>query len=280
MHCPKYLGCLVDVVRRVGLLIFACAMIPSGLAQAPDPLNPKFAEGLRSMACGACVELGSVVRPVGRASRSDTGAIHVFGYNVRAAAESELAEIIGVSEETRAKTTHVCLGASRRVSGVGVLPIPAAKRANRFPDRVPDHPDGINGVCIGSLLPIEVFLETVMADVFARRLKEFDSRLSPEKVEAIVQNRLAEALAKERALMTEDIKRAVVAELKGQSSDIAGGGATIGTDSRSMVCISGAVSCIGKTPDQCCNCVDHPNVEGTCDAQASPQSWRPRAAIP
>lgn len=280
MSTSKSYAFLAIVMRWTGALLYAFVFIPSGMAQTPEALNPKYAEGLKSMSCGACVELGSVVRPTGTVVRRENDSVLLInGFGVLAATEADLANDIGVAEVTRAKTTHVCLGESRRVKSVKILPVPEADKVrDRAFLRV--HPDAIDGVCIGSLLPIEVFLETVMSDIFARRLKEFDARLSPEKVEAIVRNRLADALVRDRALMMEDVKRAVVAELKGQTSTPKGDSAVGAIDSNAKVCTSGAISCPGKTPGQCCSCLDHPGIEGTCDTGATPQSWRPKAAKP
>jgi len=270
---------LASVMRWIAALLYAFVFIPPGLAQAPGPLKPEYAEGLKSMSCGACVELGSVVSPTGTVMSREGGSILIRGFDIRAATESDLTNIIGVAETTRARTAHVCLGESRRVKSVQILPVPEAART-RGAAFLSVHPDAIDGVCIGSLLPIEVFLETVMSDIFARRLKEFDARLSPETVEAMVRNRLADALAKDRALMMEDIKRAVVTELKGQPGTPKTASGVGPIDGNAKVCTSGALSCPGKTPGQCCRCLDHPGIEGTCDAGATPQSWRPKAAKP
>lgn len=274
MSYAKTNGRLAIVARWVGSIICALALIPSALAQTLGAMNPQHADALRPLFCGICVELSSVVWLKSKVT-DKAKLVRADEIVIEAATESHLAESIGVAEATKAKMAHVCVGGIRKVSGVMTLPIPEADRGKTWVSlRV--HPDGIDGVCLGSLLPIEVFFETVMSDIFARRLKEFDARLSPEKLEDMVRNRLADALAKDLAEMTEQIKRAVVAELKGQPGGAAGGGAGVGTDNSAKVCTSGTLSCPGKKSDQCCSCIDHPGVEGTCDAGATPQSWRPK----
>lgn len=278
MSCAKMNGRVATAVRWFSALFCALFAMQSGMAQAPDKITPQQAEeALKPLYCGNCVELGSVVWL--KQGLIYEGRIHAPTIRIESATEAHLADRIGVSEATRAKTAHVCIGGNRRVQGVFTLPTPAADSGKEWV-QLRLHPDGIDGVCLGSLFPIKVFLETVVAGIFADHLKEFDARMSPEKLEAMVRNRLADALAKDRAQMTDEIKRGVVAQLKGTPGGLTGGGAGGGTDTSAMVCTSGAYSCKGKAPGQCCSCIDHPGVEGTCDARASPQSWRPKAAKP
>lgn len=259
------------VARWVGALVCVLALIPSSMAQSLSPLSKQHAEALKSLYCGVCVELGNVVH-IKQASFTDDY-VHPPSIILEAATEGHLTDRIGIAEGARAKVDHVCVGGSHRVEGLVVLPIPEAQRNNKWV-QLQAHPDRIDGVCLGSLQPVEVFFESVMSDVFARRLKEFDARLNPEKIEQLVRNRLADALAKDRALLKEAIKREVVAELKGQREGVTND--RFDSTSSALICTSGAYSCDGRSPEQCCRCADHPGVDGTCDAHASPRSWLPK----
>lgn len=257
-------------------LLCAVALLPSGNTQGLGAMKPQYVDALKPLFCGSCVELNSVVRYTATTVAADQVLANTV--HVEAATEADLAGSIGVAESTRAKSTHVCVGGSRKVEAVKILPIPDVDKGKQIVVlRV--HPDGIDGVCLGALLPIDVFFETVMADIFAIKLKEFDARLSQERLEAMVRSRLADALAKDRALMMEAIKRDVVAELKGKPNVAAGDGQAVDPNATGKVCTSGAFTCKGKTPDRCCRCFDYPDIEGTCDTNATPKSWRPKPVV-
>lgn len=272
---------LVGGLRRAWLLV--CIVPALAMAQAPAApgLNPAHAEALQGLACGRCVELGEVVTArVGGRLDIDLNqfvATHLIAITPASEAALQTERLIGAPETALPRSTHVCVGSRQKVERMLVLPLGEADRQKPVV-RLQVHPAVIDGVCIGSLQPMEVFLEAVMSDVFARRLKEFDARVTPEKLEVMVRNRLADALAKDRALMTEEIKRAVVADLRAQG----GSGTTppAGAPDAPKVCTSGAFSCNGKPPDQCCRCLDFPGVEGTCDTGATPKSWMPKVQKP
>ena len=197
--------------------------------------------------------------------------------DVRAVAQGQL-RLATIDPAKRASTRHVCLGSRVAMAPdtVGVdAPAPAAHLT-----KVAPHPDAVDGVCEGELRPIEIFLQGVVAPLFADQLAKAEKRTAPEAVNEALRNSLAEVLAQHKAELAQQIKREVVAELRPQA-----GAASVqplpdlgAAEPKLERCTTGTFSCEGKPLSACCMCAGvagTPNRRGVCEANGSLSSWRP-----
>ena len=243
-------------LRLFVLLILAC--FGSGATRAAgdnEALTQEQVDAFKPMMCGVCLTGGE---------------LRIFREGILPSVVPSEAEILGqeyllAKGDVVPKTRHVCMGRRQTTTKdrpIGLLPADDKRSyglpANGGQGYVPsyfDHPAKFDGVCLGTLLPIEEFLKLAVGNLFIDQLMKSESLLSSDSLNQVVKDNLSAAFESKRAQMTAQITADVVARLKKDSQ--AGAQPTPGAPMDGPIMCQMVKACTGaaKPTATCCSCM-------------------------
>lgn len=249
-------------------------------AEAADTLTDKQKAALAPLTCEACIELRKLVayrgvgfqdvlKRTGKFWRKD-----LYSGSKGAATEEDvsanprLPTVLTAPDGVKAAINVVCVGAKRMD-----VPIETASGDDNGTSFTPNP--NIQGVCIGDLQNLEVFLRSIVNTMYMEQLEKYETAVSKTAIENAIKTSLQSVIFEHQTKWAEKVKADVLSEMD-KTASTKSQTTPKPNDGEAQVCISGVTaSCDTKRPTSvCCRCLETDGIrkEGICTSG----SWKPK----